>query len=68
MALAGIFMSSYTKSLPAFICTYGIMSGVGVGITYFVPMICGWEYFPSRKGLVTGIIVGAYGFGPFIFI
>ena len=25
------------------------------------------EYFPDRKGLVTGIIVGSYGLGSFIF-
>ena len=39
-----------------------------MGITYFVPMVCAWEYFPERKGLVTGIIVGAYGLGAFIYI
>lgn len=32
-----------------------------------VPLICCWEYFPERKGLITGIIVGAYGFGSFVF-
>tara|TARA_B110000285_G_C15057436_1_gene580398 strand:- start:916 stop:1077 length:162 start_codon:yes stop_codon:yes gene_type:complete len=52
----------------AFVCSYGIMCGIGVGITYFVPLVCAWEYFPERKGLVTGIIVGAYGFGAFIYI
>ena len=32
-----------------------------------VPLICGWEWFPTRKGLVTGCILGGYGFGSFIF-
>jgi len=32
-----------------------------------VPLICAWEYFPHKKGLMTGIIIGAYGFGSFIF-
>jgi OFA family oxalate/formate antiporter-like MFS transporter len=32
-----------------------------------IPLVCSWEYFPEKKGLVTGIIVGAYGFGSFIF-
>jgi len=68
VALAGIFISSFTTSLMAFVCSYGIMCGIGVGITYFVPLVCAWEYFPERKGLVTGIIVGAYGFGAFIYI
>jgi len=34
---------------------------------YFVPLVCGWEYFPHRKGLVTGIVISAYGFGAFGF-
>lgn len=32
-----------------------------------LPMVCGWEYFPNRKGLVTGIAIGAYGFSSFVF-
>ena len=32
-----------------------------------VPLICGWEHFPSRRGLVTGCCLGGYGFGSFIF-
>ena len=32
-----------------------------------VPLICGWEYFPKKRGLVTGICLGGYGFGSFIF-
>ena len=34
---------------------------------YLVPLICGWEWFPDRKGLVTGFTLGGYGFGSFIF-
>ena len=29
--------------------------------------MCGWEFFPNRKGMVSGIIVGGFGFGTFIF-
>lgn len=32
-----------------------------------VPLICGWEYFPNKRGLVTGVCLGGYGFGSFIF-
>jgi len=34
---------------------------------YMVPLVCGWEYFPDRRGLVTGIVISAYGFGAFGF-
>ena len=43
------------------------MNGLGCGMSYFVALICSWEYFPDKKGLVTGIILGGYGFGSFIF-
>jgi OFA family oxalate/formate antiporter-like MFS transporter len=36
-------------------------------MSYMAPLICGWEWFPNRKGMVTGITLGGYGFGSFIF-
>ena len=30
-------------------------------------MICAWEYFPNRKGLVTALALSGLGIGPFIF-
>ena len=32
-----------------------------------VPLVCGWEYFPERKGLVSGMIEAAFGIGAFSF-
>ena len=26
-----------------------------------------WEWFPNRKGLISGLVIGAFGFGAFIF-
>ena len=34
---------------------------------YMIPLVCGWDYFPERRGLVTGVVVGAYGIGSAIF-
>ena len=67
IALTGIFLSSFQKSLWMFIFFYGFFSGIGCGMMYMVPMVCGWDFFPARKGLVTGCVVGAYGLGSFIF-
>ena len=36
-------------------------------VGYVVPLIVGWEYFPKRRGMVSGIIVGGFGFGSFLF-
>lgn len=67
IAISGIFASSYTKDLPTFIALYGILSGIGTGMTYMVPLVCCMEYFPDNKGLISGIIMGSYGLGSFIF-
>ena len=29
-------------------------------------MVCGWEWLEKRRGIATGIILGAYGFSGFI--
>lgn len=67
LALSGVYFSSFTKSLLPFFSLYCMLNGIGCGIGYLTPLVCSWEYFPEKKGLVTGIIVGAYGFGSFIF-
>ena len=43
------------------------MNGIGTGMCYLVPIICGWEHFPTRRGLVTGLCLAGFGFGTFIF-
>jgi len=63
----GIFISSFMKSWWTFLIFYGILFPAGVGIVYWPPIICGWEWFPEHKGLISGLIVGGYGFGAFIF-
>ena len=67
LSLAGNFFSAYTKNLGAYLACYTIMNGMGSGMIYMIPLICGWDYFPDRRGLVTGICLTGYGFGSFIF-
>lgn len=65
--LLGILASSYTTNIWAFIALFGGLSGLGSGITYPVVFVLCWEYFPERKGLLTGISSGAFGFGSFFY-
>ena len=67
LALAGLYTSSYVTTTEAYLVTYCLMNGLGCGMCYFIPLVCGWEYFPNRKGLVSGIILAGYGFSSFIF-
>ena len=29
--------------------------------------MCGWEWWPERKGTVTGLVVACFGFGALVF-
>ena len=47
--------------------TYGFMFGLGIALAYAPPMAVAMRWFPNKKGLVNGIIVGGFGLGAFIF-
>ena len=66
-AIGGVFASSFMTTFLGFVAFYPILFGVGIGFSYMAPVICGWEYFPNRKGIVSGLIVAGFGFGSFIF-
>lgn len=67
IALSGVFASSFVNHISTYLVLYCCFNGIGCGMAYFVPLVCGWEFFPAKKGLVTGIIISAYGFGSFGF-
>jgi OFA family oxalate/formate antiporter-like MFS transporter len=41
----------------------GLLAGIGVGLAYVVPIAVCIQWFPERKGLVTGIAVAGFGGG-----
>ena len=41
----------------------GVLSGVGAGMAYIVPIAVCIRWFPQNKGLVTGIAVAGFGGG-----
>ena len=59
----GFFLASYTQSLAMLYVTLGVIAGAGNGIGYSVgiPVVSKW--FPDRRGLALGIVVGGYGAG-----
>ncbi len=67
ISLTGILASTYVKSYFLFTILYGGLYGMGIGLSYMAPLICCWEHFPNNRGLVSGIIIGAFGFGSFVF-
>ncbi|MHC4714940.1 MAG: MFS transporter, partial [Planctomycetota bacterium] len=43
----------------------GVMMGLAVAFGYIGPLATAVKWFPARKGAVTGVVIGAYGFGAF---
>ena len=66
---AGFFLASFVTPNTSWLLwvTYGVMGGVGMGFTYSTTIACAQKWFPHKKGLVTGIIVSALGFGGVVF-
>jgi len=61
----GFFLASFVSYRFGWVLwlTYGGLGGLGMGFTYSTTIACAQKWFPHRKGLVTGIIVSAIGFG-----
>jgi OFA family oxalate/formate antiporter-like MFS transporter len=53
-------------SLPFFLLTYGVLSGLGLGIGYISPVSTLVKWFPDRRGLATGMAVLGFGTGALI--
>eukprot|EP00118_Oscarella_pearsei_P015609 m.141592 g.141592 ORF g.141592 m.141592 type:complete len:461 (+) comp38348_c1_seq13:61-1443(+) len=64
----GIALSYFTiSSFWLLFLTYGLLFGVGIGISYPVPMACAMTWWPEKKGLIAGLVVSGFGAGATIF-
>src|SRR3954468_8559604 len=62
----GVIIASFARSgdqLPLLVIGYGVISGFGLGFAYIVPIAMLQKWFPDRRGLITGLAVGGFGFG-----
>ena len=62
-----IYLSIHQAEFWPFCGLFAIGFGFMNGLTYMVPVHHGWQWFPERSGLVSGIIIGGFGLGPLIF-
>ncbi len=63
----GLFLASFTQSLPMLYLTWGLMIGTGIGFGYLVPITVGSKWFPQHRGLVNGLAIGIFAAGSGIF-
>ena len=54
------------QSLDGLYFSYGMITGVGMGMGYICPVATLVKWFPERRGLMTGVAVCGYGAGALI--
>jgi MFS transporter, OFA family, oxalate/formate antiporter len=62
----GILIASLAhdrSQLPLLVVGYGVIGGFGLGVAYIVPIAMLQKWFPDKRGLITGLAVGGFGFG-----
>jgi len=61
----GFFIASFVNAEFYWLLwlSYGMMGGVGMGFIYSTTIANVQKWYPHKRGLVTGIIVSALGFG-----
>lgn len=65
----GFILASFTTSAAPWMLwiTYGVVGGFGMGMIYSTLIACCQKWFPDKRGMITGIIVSALGFGGVVF-
>lgn len=65
----GVLLTYFTiqKSFTLVMLTYSFLKGGGLGFGYSVVIAVAASWFPARRGLVVGMIVGGFGLGALIF-
>ena len=62
----GVIVASFAHDaahLYLLVIGYGVLAGFGLGLAYIVPIAMLQKWFPDRRGLITGLAVGGFGFG-----
>jgi len=68
--LGGGFLASglVTSACPWLLwLTYGVIGGLGLGLSYSTTIACAQAWYPDKKGLMTGLVVAGLGVSALIF-
>jgi len=67
---AGYFLAGVTggDSFWPIVLGVGLLGGAGIGLGYVVPIAVGMQWFPDKKGLITGVAVAGFGLGAMIWV
>lgn len=57
----GMVLSGFATSVSFLIVSYGLVTGLGLGMAYGCTISTAVKYFPDKRGLVGGIATAVYG-------
>lgn len=57
----GMILSGFTTNVGWLIVTYGIITGLGMGMTYGTTVSSCIKFFPDKRGIIGGITTAVYG-------
>lgn len=62
----GMILSGFATSVTFLLVSFGLISGLGLGMAYGSTISTSVKYFPDKRGLVGGITTAVYGFSSVI--
>ncbi|KHF40191.1 L-lactate MFS transporter [Halalkalibacter okhensis] len=63
----GLILASQATTLLQLYFFYGVIGGIGIGMTYVCPLSACVKWFPDKRGLISGVAVAGFGLGGLIF-
>lgn len=57
----GMFLSGYATHLDHLILSYGILTGLGLGMVYGATISTSIKFFPDKRGFVGGVTTALFG-------
>lgn len=61
---AGWILTGFARSIPMMWLAFGIIAGVGGGMLYNYTVTSVLKWFPDRRGLASGLVIGFAAIGP----
>ena len=66
LGIVGAGFSVQLESYVGFLLTFGVISGIGIGLGYIAPISTLVQWFPDRRGMATGLAVMGFGAGALV--
>lgn len=63
----GVMLASQATTLFQLYFFYGVIGGIGIGMTYVCPLSACVKWFPDKRGFISGVAVAGFGLGGLIY-